>query len=159
MWFRSWSLWSICPIYRIQTMFYLPDICYLDHDLSDLPVRSIWSIHDLSVRHISSRSWSIWYICPTYLIYIMIYLVYLSFLPHLDHDISVRHISSRSWSIWYICPIYLIYFMIYLSDLSDVDHDTSDLSVRSIWSIHDLPVLYMWLRSWSISSICAIYLI
>ena len=52
---RSWSTWYICPIYLnwsigfnclIYTMIHLIYLCNLldlDHDLSDLSVRSIWS--------------------------------------------------------------------------------------------------------------------
>ena len=138
IWSRSWSIWSICPIYLFLIMIYPSDIRDLNHDLSDLSVRSIWS-----------RSWSIWSIFPISSILIIIYLIHLSDLSDLDDDLydqSVRSMSSRSlfswsifrsiwsisWSILSTCPLYLINIMICLSDLSDIDHDTSDLYVRSI---------------------------
>ena len=59
MWFRSWSIWSICPIYCNYTMIYpsdlsdlymiyMFDISHLDHD--QISVRSIRS--NLYVRSI-----------------------------------------------------------------------------------------------------------
>ena len=94
LWSRSWSIWSICPRCALDD---------LDHDLPDL---SLWS-----------RSWSIWSICPRCaldnlnhdlpdlsLIWIMIYLIYLSDLDHDLSDISVRgmkafHVLSSEWSV------------------------------------------------------------
>ena len=79
----------------------------LDEDLSNLSHLD----HELSVRHIWSRSRSIWSMRPNYVIY------------HDLSNISVRSIWSRSWMIRSICPNYLI------------DHDPSDLSVRIMWYI------------------------
>ena len=151
IWSASRSTLSISPIHLIYTMIYPYDLSYLDHDLPDLSVRSIWS-----------RSWSILSICPIYLILNVIYPSDLCDLDHYPSNLSVQSIWSRSWSIWSICPIYIVYIMIYLihlpihliciviyvvylSDLSDLYYD---LSLRSIWS-----------RSWSICSICPMYLI
>ena len=125
---------------------YLFDRSYLDHDLSDLSVRYVWSwtLSIWSNRSLWIRSWSAWHICPINLIwsirliclfYTMTYLIHLSNLVDLDHHLSVLSVRS----IWHI--------MINLSDLYDLDHDMSDPSVRSIWLI-----------SWSILSICPIYI-
>ena len=122
---------------------YLSDPSDLDHDLSDLCVRYIWS-----------RSWSILSICPIYLID--------QYLSDLDNELSVRYNLFRSWSIRAICSRNLINILIYLSDLSDLDHGLSGLSVRTIGQIinlSDLSVRSIWSRSWSILSICPIYFI
>ena len=155
-------------------LIYLSYLSDLDHDLYGQSVRCIWSrswfswsiFHSiwsiswsirLSVRSILSWSWSIWSIWSrTWSI--------LSDTSDLDHglsDLSVLSIWSWSWSIWYICPNYLIYhyirsicpihrieimiYLVYQSDLPDLDHD--------------LPVRYMWYRSWSIWSVCPIILV
>ena len=150
----------------LSDLIYLFIQCNLDHELSDLYVRTIWYImiyliyvsdlsdwyHDLpclSVRSTWSRSWSIWSICPKYLIH------------HDLSDLPVRSIWSRSWSIWSICPINLIYILIYLSDLSDLERDRSDISVRTMIDhyLSDISVRSMWSRSWSLMFIYPIYLI
>ena len=90
IWSRSWSIWSICPkyliyhciwsicpIHLIEIMIYL---VYL-FNLPDLD-------HDLSVRYIGIRSWSIWSICSIYLIWITICLICLSDISDVDHDLS-----------------------------------------------------------------------
>ena len=135
----------------------LSDVVDVDHYLCKISVRLsdliyLFNVsnldHDLSIRHIWSRSWSIWSICPIYLISIMTYPSDIFDLNHDLFDLSVRSIWSRSWSILSICPIYLISTMIYPSDICDLHHDLFDLSVRSIWS-----------RSWSICSTYLIYII
>ena len=142
-------------------MIYLSDTSDLDHDLSDLSVRTMW--------------------------YTIIHVICLSDLSDLDHDLydpSARHFSSRSLSTWsvfrsirsvswsfsFTCPICLICILIYPSDLSDLDHDLSCISVRSTWSrsssiwsicpnyliyhdLSDLSVRSIWSRPWSIHSI------
>ena len=156
------------PIHLIYILIYL---AYLS-DLSDL-------YRDLSLRFIWSRSWSIWSICPNnlnmswsiwstcpiYLIEIMTYLVYLSHLPDLHHNLSDPSVQSRwsvSSSICSICPINPIHILIFLSDLSDRDHDLYDPSARSLWSRSRSTwsiFRSIWSISWSLSSICPIYLI
>ena len=141
-------------------MTYLLDTSYLDHDLSDISVRSIWS--NLSVRFTWFRSLSIKSICPINMIWIMNY-------------IPICSICLIWVMICLICPIYLILIMtyltlsitldkimiyrIYLSDLfdlvyllnlSDLLHDLFDPSVQSRWSTS--------LSIWSICPINTIYI-
>ena len=115
--------------------------------------------HDLSFRSISSRSWSIWYICPIYLIQVMIYIIYPPHLSDQDHDLpdpssdptdpyhdlsclSVRSIWSISWSFSLVYLIQIMIHLIYMSDISDLDHNLSNLS-DLVDLDHDLSNIYM----------------
>ena len=114
--------------------------------------------HDLSFRSISSRSWSIWYICPIYLIQVMIYIIYPPHLSDQDHDLpdpssdptdpyhdlsclSVRSIWSISWSFSLVYLIQIMIHLIYMSDISDLDHNLSNLS-DLVDLDHDLSNIY-----------------
>ena len=132
IWSISWYILSFCPINLIYITIYLADLSNIDHGLSDLSVRYIWS---RSLSDLSDLVYLNNYLSNTSVRFIWSDLIYLFNLSNLDHhlsDLSVRWFWSRSWSGLSV-------------DLRDLDHD---ISVR-----------YMWFRSWPIWSICPMYCI